>query len=58
MSERRDNFPNWVGHLMCRFGIHDFQLLKVTGDFGQGGSVEKVECRRCKHRETRRRKPD
>jgi hypothetical protein len=27
MSERRDNFPSWLGHLMCRFGMHDFQLI-------------------------------
>ena len=58
MSERRDDLPSWLGHLMCRLGMHDFQLIEVTGDFGQGGSVEKVECRRCKHRATRRSRPN
>ena len=32
---------------LCLLGFHDFQILEVTSGFGQGGSVAKVECKRC-----------
>ena len=47
MAESRDRIQNWIGRLLCRFGIHDYRLIEVIGSFGAGGQVEKVECRRC-----------
>ena len=32
------------GLILCRLGIHDFEVLEVTVGFGTGGSVAKVEC--------------
>ncbi len=37
----------FVGRLLCWLGIHDFRVVDVTFGFGGGGSVERVECRRC-----------
>ncbi len=37
----------FVGRLLCRLGLHDFRVIDVTFGFGAGGSVERVECRRC-----------
>jgi hypothetical protein len=47
VTERRNELPSWIGRLLCRFGIHDYRLIEVVGGFGQGGQVQKVECRRC-----------
>ncbi len=33
--------------LLCLAGLHDFRTIDVTFGFGQGGSVAKVECKRC-----------
>lgn len=37
-------FLNW---LLCRLGLHDYQLVEATFGFGDGGSVERDQCRRC-----------
>ncbi len=36
-----------VGRILCWLGFHDFRVIDVTFGFGEGGSVERVECRRC-----------
>ena len=38
---------NRLTQLLCLVGLHDFHVIDVTFGFGQGGSVAKVECRRC-----------
>ncbi len=53
MVENRDKLPNWIGRLLCRFGLHEYRLIEVVGAFGAGGQVEKVECRRCGYTTTR-----
>ncbi len=45
--ESRDSMQNWVGRLLCRFGLHNYRLIEVDGTFGGGVQVEKAECRRC-----------
>ena len=42
-----------LGQLLCLVGLHDFRTIDVTYGFGQGGSVAKVECRRCGFTTTR-----
>ena len=37
----------FIGRLLCRLGLHDYRVIDVTFGFGEGGSVERVECRRC-----------
>jgi hypothetical protein len=39
--------PPLLGRLLCWLGIHDMQVIDKTFGFGDGGGVEKVECRRC-----------
>ncbi len=39
--------PPMLGRLLCRFGFHDYRVLEIMFQFSPGGSVEKVECRRC-----------
>ncbi len=53
VAEGRDRMQNWIGRLLCRFGVHDYRLIEVIGSFGAGGQVEKVECRRCGYATTR-----
>ncbi len=36
-----------LGRFLCWLGFHDFRVIDRTFEFGAGGSVEKVECRRC-----------
>ena len=36
-----------LDRLLCRLGLHDFEVVEVTMGFGFAGSVEKVVCRRC-----------
>ena len=36
-----------VGRLICWLGFHDFRVIDATFGFGEGGSVERIECRRC-----------
>jgi hypothetical protein len=38
---------SFVGRLLCGLGFHSFRVIDATLGFGAGGSVEKVECRRC-----------
>ncbi len=40
--------------LLCFLGFHDFRVVEATMSFGASGAVEKVECRRCGRRTTRR----
>lgn len=47
MNDNRQQLPPFLGRLLCLIGIHDFRVIDVTYGFGTGGSVEKVECRRC-----------
>jgi hypothetical protein len=35
------------GRLFCWLGFHDFDVISVTFGFGEGGNVEKVQCKRC-----------
>ena len=49
VTEKRDKLPAWIGRLLCRLGLHDYRLIEVVGGFGQGGQVQKVECRCCGH---------
>ncbi len=53
MAEIRDRLRNWIGHLLCGVGFHDYRLIEVIGAFGGSGQVEKVECRRCGYATTR-----
>ncbi|NJO36422.1 MAG: hypothetical protein HC871_00940 [Rhizobiales bacterium] len=45
----------YFGQLLCRIGLHDFDLIEVVGGFGVGGPVEKLRCKRCGKVMTRRR---
>ena len=40
--------------LLCFLGFHDFRVVEATMSFGASGAVEKVECRHCGFRTTRR----
>jgi hypothetical protein len=42
------------GKLCCWLGFHDFDVISVTFGFGEGGNVEKVQCKRCEFVTTRR----
>lgn len=39
--------PSLLGRLLCLLGFHDYRVLEVMFQFSSGGSIEKVECRRC-----------
>ncbi len=47
MSVNGTKLGGVVGRLLCWLGIHDFRVVDVTFGFGGGGSVERIECRRC-----------
>ncbi len=47
MSDKYSRLKEFVYGLLCRFGFHDFRVVEVTFGFGAGGSVERLECRRC-----------
>jgi hypothetical protein len=36
-----------LGRFLCLLGFHDFQIIEVLAGFGPGGSVAKVQCKRC-----------
>jgi hypothetical protein len=36
-----------LGKLCCWLGFHNFDIISVTFGFGDSGSIEKVQCRRC-----------
>ncbi len=42
------------GKLLCWLGFHDYEVISATFGFGEGGSVEKVQCKRCGFITTRR----
>ncbi len=54
MSGNGAKLREFAGRLLCWRGIHDFRVVDVTFGFGEGGSVERVECRRCGLVTTRR----
>ena len=39
--------PPLFGRLLCWLGGHDFIVIDKRFDFGSGGGVENVKCRRC-----------
>ena len=39
--------PSLLSRLLCWLGVHDFRVIDKTFEFGAGGGIEKVECRRC-----------
>ena len=45
--------PEFLGLLLCRFGIHDFRVVDRAFEFGAGGGTEKVTCNRCRLTMTR-----
>ena len=47
MSVNGEKLREHVGRLLCWLRVHDFRVVDVTFGFGAGGSVERVECRRC-----------
>jgi hypothetical protein len=42
----RQQFPPWLGRLLCRLGFHDYRVIDVIFEFGSD-PVEKDQCRRC-----------
>ena len=36
-----------IRRLLCLLGFHSFELVEAALEFREGGSVEKVRCRRC-----------
>ena len=44
----------WLGRVLCALGMHDLEVIEVQIGFGPSGTVEKVQCRRCGYRGTRR----
>lgn len=44
----------WLGCVLCALGVHDLEVIEVQIGFGPSGTVEKVQCRRCGYRGTRR----
>ncbi len=49
----RDSLHTILGKLLCLLGFHDYRVISGTFGFGGAGNVEKVECRRCGHVNTR-----
>jgi hypothetical protein len=41
------------GRILCFLGLHDFKMIDASFSFGPGGSVSRVECRRCGYVTTR-----
>ncbi|MFQ5760684.1 MAG: hypothetical protein ACE5HM_06890 [Acidiferrobacterales bacterium] len=39
--------PPLLARLLCWLGFHDFRVISKTFEFGAGGGIEKIECRRC-----------
>ena len=53
MTDNPDTLPAWLGRLLCRLGLHDYQVIEEVLSFGAGGQVQKVVCRRCGFRTAR-----
>jgi hypothetical protein len=45
--------PPLLARLLCWLGFHDFRVISKTFEFGAGGGIEKIECRRCGRLTTR-----
>ena len=43
-----------LGLLLCWIDIHRYKIIDVSFGFGQGGSVETVECKICGIKKTRK----
>ncbi len=54
LSKKKSGIPGIVGRFLCLAGFHDFRVINVNFSFGAGDKVEKVECRRCGVKVTRR----
>ncbi|GMQ88131.1 MAG: hypothetical protein BMS9Abin08_1356 [Gammaproteobacteria bacterium] len=39
--------PPLLGRLLCWLGLHNFRVVDRMFEFGAGGAIEKVECKRC-----------
>jgi hypothetical protein len=37
----------FLNGLLCWIGLHDYEVIEATFGFGDSGSVEKDQCRRC-----------
>jgi len=46
-GDKQLNIPGIIERLLCWLGFHDFQVIETTFGFGEGGNVEKDQCRRC-----------
>ena len=44
----------WLMRALCALGVHELEITEVQVGFGPSGTVEKVWCRRCGYRGTRR----
>ena len=44
----------WLARVLCALDVHEFEVIEVQIGFGPSGTVEKVQCRRCGYRGTRR----
>lgn len=49
MAGKRRSLSDWLGRILCRIGLHDYELIEKVGGFGEAGSVEKFGCKRCGH---------
>jgi len=54
LKSRADKRSIMLGKLCCWLGFHNFDIISVTFGFGDSGSIEKVQCRRCGFVTTRR----
>ena len=43
----------FLNRLLCRLGLHDYQIIEATFGFGGGGGVERDQCRRYGKMRTR-----
>ena len=59
MNDARDDsagrIPAALRRLLCVLGVHDLRILEMRFGFGKGNHIEKLECRRCGFKSTRRR---
>ena len=47
--------PAPLSRVLCILGLHDYRMLEVRFGLGKGNNIEKLECRRCGSKSTRRR---
>ena len=44
----------WLTRILCALGVHELEVTEVQMGFGPSGTVERVQCRKCGYRGTRR----